>query len=60
MKWIVIIALVAAGLWWAYNNTDFGRSVDSATETVKQKSLIDTVNQSRSNRINAVNEAISQ
>jgi len=60
MKWIVIIALIAAGIWYAYNNTDFGKSVDGAVDTVKQKSLIETVNQTRQNRADAIDESLSR
>lgn len=60
MKWIVIIALVAAGLWWAYNNTDFGQTLDNSVDTIKSKSMIESVQQTRQNRANAVEESLSR
>ncbi len=56
MKWFVLI-LVLAGIWWVYNNTSI---VDDSAKIFRSKSMVDTVQKTRENRFNAVEEQLSR
>lgn len=39
MKWIIILLLVAAG-WWAYNNVDFANLGSNTENTIRNEKTI--------------------
>ncbi len=55
LKFILLVILIALG-WYAYNNVDFKNIVPDTTEAIKNTSLINTVNTRRENRKNELEQ----
>lgn len=59
IRLIVILAL-GYGIYWCYNNVDFGAIINNAGQKVQSEKTINAVTRGRQQNADAVNEALGK
>lgn len=55
---LLIILALGYGIYWCYNNVDFGAMMNNATTKIQSEKTINAVTRARQQNADAVNEAL--